>query len=188
MNVEQYKKRFYNLMESTMGDVKPLINEEESTVTFEVITNDWSKVPVEFNGFLVFPNYVELRPNLIPNGELLKTYFTENKNNLVANGYVLYTNNNVNYLLGVDIDNGQVGSGDCNIEKGTSEEYNKFYVEKKSGYNKLPIGATEYIIIKKTNDINYSLLGALINGKPCWTRLFESLTTKYKHLSNCWSS
>lgn len=27
MNIEQYKKRFYNLMESTMGDVKPLINE-----------------------------------------------------------------------------------------------------------------------------------------------------------------
>ena len=26
-NIEQYKKRFYNLMESTMGDVKPLINE-----------------------------------------------------------------------------------------------------------------------------------------------------------------
>ena len=27
-DIEQYKKRFYNLMESTMGDVKPLINEE----------------------------------------------------------------------------------------------------------------------------------------------------------------
>jgi hypothetical protein len=27
-NIEQYKKRFYNLMESTMGDAKPLINED----------------------------------------------------------------------------------------------------------------------------------------------------------------
>ena len=27
MNVEQYKKRFYNLMESTIGDVKPILNE-----------------------------------------------------------------------------------------------------------------------------------------------------------------
>jgi hypothetical protein len=27
-NIEQYKKRFYNLMESTMGDVKPLISEQ----------------------------------------------------------------------------------------------------------------------------------------------------------------
>jgi hypothetical protein len=30
-NIEQYKKRFFNLMESTMGDVKPLINEQELT-------------------------------------------------------------------------------------------------------------------------------------------------------------
>jgi len=30
-NIEQYKERFYNLMESTMGDVRPLIN--ESTLT-----------------------------------------------------------------------------------------------------------------------------------------------------------
>jgi hypothetical protein len=27
-NIEQYKQRFFNLMESTMGDVKPLINEQ----------------------------------------------------------------------------------------------------------------------------------------------------------------
>ena len=28
-NIEQYRKRFYGLMESTMGDVKPLINEQK---------------------------------------------------------------------------------------------------------------------------------------------------------------
>ena len=28
-NINQYRNRFYNLMESTMGDVKPLINEDE---------------------------------------------------------------------------------------------------------------------------------------------------------------
>jgi hypothetical protein len=27
-DIEQYKNRFFNLMESTMGDVKPLINEQ----------------------------------------------------------------------------------------------------------------------------------------------------------------
>lgn len=27
-NIERYRKRFYGLMESTMGDVKPLINEQ----------------------------------------------------------------------------------------------------------------------------------------------------------------
>ena len=178
-------KKVIRLTESDLVKIiKRVINEEKSP-SYEVITNQWNKFPNEFNGFLVFPNYVELRPNLIPNGELLKTYFTENKNNLTANGYVLYTNNNINYLLAVDIDNGQVGSGDCSIEKGTSEEYNQFYGKTQS-YNKLPIGATEYIIIKKTNDNNYSLLGALINGNPCWTHLFKSLTDKYGHLSKCW--
>jgi hypothetical protein len=27
-NIEQYKKRFFNLMESTIGDIRPLINEQ----------------------------------------------------------------------------------------------------------------------------------------------------------------
>ena len=30
-NIEQYRKRFYNLMESTMGDVKPIISEQPTT-------------------------------------------------------------------------------------------------------------------------------------------------------------
>jgi hypothetical protein len=30
-NIEQYKERFYNLMESTMGDVRPLISEQSET-------------------------------------------------------------------------------------------------------------------------------------------------------------
>ncbi len=184
-NIEQYKKRFFNLMESTMGDVKPLINEDEDTKSFEIITKEWDKLPENFSGYLVFYNWVDLRTSLIPNGDALKTYFTANKDNLTANGYVSFTNNGVNYLLAVDIDSGQVGAGECTIEKGTSEEFNKFY-EKASTYNKLPLGSTEYVIIKKTNDVNYSLLGALINGTPCWTHLSKSLTGKYGHLSNCW--
>ena len=31
MNIEQYKRRFFNLMESTIGDVKPLITEQTNT-------------------------------------------------------------------------------------------------------------------------------------------------------------
>ena len=30
-NIESYKNRFYNLMESTIGNVKPLISEQEET-------------------------------------------------------------------------------------------------------------------------------------------------------------
>ena len=38
-NINEYKKRFYNLMESTLGDVKPLIS--ETTMNLEpVITNE----------------------------------------------------------------------------------------------------------------------------------------------------
>ena len=28
-NIEQYKNRFFNLMESTIGDVRPLISEQD---------------------------------------------------------------------------------------------------------------------------------------------------------------
>jgi len=30
-NIEQYRKRFFNLMESTMGDVRPIISEQPTT-------------------------------------------------------------------------------------------------------------------------------------------------------------
>jgi hypothetical protein len=183
--------RFKQLLESTLGNVKPLIMEQETgnTITFEVITNDWSKLPNSFNGYLVFPNLITMRTNLIPNGEQLLNYYNTNADKLTAKGYVCYLNNNVMYLISLTIDNGQVGSGECTMEKGTLQEYNDFYGNGKApNYNQLPQGSTEYIIVKKTNDVNYSLLGALINGNPCWTHLFSSLTTKYKHLSNCWSS
>lgn len=45
-NIENYKNRFYNLMESTMGDVRPLINEELSVgkqVFFDVYKDDKTK-------------------------------------------------------------------------------------------------------------------------------------------------
>jgi hypothetical protein len=43
-NINDYKKRFYNLMESTMGDSKPLINEQytpekEITQAFQTLCN-----------------------------------------------------------------------------------------------------------------------------------------------------
>jgi hypothetical protein len=170
-------KTFYNF-----------INESEAS--FKVIKSEWSEIPNAVSGYLVSANLVEIRSSTIPNGESLKTYFTANKNILTAIGYVSFTNNGVNYLLAVDIDNGQVGSGECTIEKGTAEEFNNYYGNGKApSYNMLPQGSTEYIIIK-TYDASRSLLGALkkklLNDKPCWTYLSKSLTDKYKHLSNCW--
>jgi hypothetical protein len=48
-NMEQYKKRFYNLMESTMGDVKPLITEEnqESSISLSNINELYNKIVYE---------------------------------------------------------------------------------------------------------------------------------------------
>jgi hypothetical protein len=173
-------KKIVRLTESDLARiVKRVLSESnEDNKSFEVITNEWNKLPENFSGYLVFYNWVDLRTSLIPNGDELKTYFTANKDNLTANGYVSFTNNGVNYLLAVDIDSGQVGAGECTVKKGKAEEYN--------GFNRLPKGSTEYVIINKIKDSEYSLLGALINGTPCWTHLSKSLTGKYGHLSNCW--
>jgi peptidoglycan hydrolase-like protein with peptidoglycan-binding domain len=45
-NIEQYRKRFYNLMESTMGDVKPLIVEKDTHV------KDFQYMDGKFTGIL----------------------------------------------------------------------------------------------------------------------------------------
>jgi hypothetical protein len=189
--INEYKKRFNQLMESTMGNVKPLIMEQTTgkTMTFQVITNDWSALPSTgtFSGYLVFPNWITMRTHLIPNGEQLLKYYNENKNSLTANGYLCYVNNNTMYLISINIDNGQVGAGKCTIEKGTSKEFNDYY-GKAPDYNQLPQGSTEYMIIYKTNDMSYSLIGVLKGGSSCWTYLYKSLTNQYKHLSNCWTS
>ena len=41
MNIEQYKKRFFNLMESELGNVKPLISERAVIVKPE--EDEWCK-------------------------------------------------------------------------------------------------------------------------------------------------
>lgn len=45
MSIEQYRKRFFNLMESTMGDAKPLISEQaqmnDYTNAFNTIIKPW---------------------------------------------------------------------------------------------------------------------------------------------------
>ena len=90
--------RFRQLLESTMGNVRPLIMEQvtgdSQNLTFEIITNDWSKLPAQFSGYLVFPNLITMRTQQIPNGTQLLNYYNSNKDSLTANGYLCYTNNN----------------------------------------------------------------------------------------------
>ena len=42
MNIEQYKRRFFNLMESTIGDVKPLITEQITDTDIKEYKAKWS--------------------------------------------------------------------------------------------------------------------------------------------------
>lgn len=42
MNIEQYKRRFFNLMESTIGDVKPLIIEQITDTDIKEYKAKWS--------------------------------------------------------------------------------------------------------------------------------------------------
>ena len=44
MNIEQYRERFFNLMESTSGNVKPLITEDVKIVSPE--KDEWCKTNV----------------------------------------------------------------------------------------------------------------------------------------------
>lgn len=48
-NINDYKKRFYNLMESTIGDVKPLINEE-------ILPNPWTDTTTALQGIADYYN------------------------------------------------------------------------------------------------------------------------------------
>ena len=43
-NINEYKKRFYNLMESTMGDVKPLISEQDA----KQVAGPFGVAPVQY--------------------------------------------------------------------------------------------------------------------------------------------
>ena len=51
-NIEEYKKRFYNLMESTIGDAKPLVSEQfdnDENKEWEELVGDESELGSEEN-------------------------------------------------------------------------------------------------------------------------------------------
>jgi len=186
--------RFKQLLESQMGNVKPLISEqinsgETKNFKFQIITNDWKSLPTEFKGYLMFDNWIELRSHLIPNGAQIRKYYMENKSTLTADAYLSYVSGDIIYLITLDKDNGQLGAGDCTVERGTAKEYNDFYGNGKAPhYNVLPQGSTEYMIIVKNEDKNRSLLGVLKSGTSCWNFLFNKFSTQYGNLSDCWTT
>jgi hypothetical protein len=69
-NINDYKKRFYNLMESTMGDVRPLIFENEPISPIRPMTADEPISDEALNGF------TDVGPTTYRNGTW-KTYVKE---------------------------------------------------------------------------------------------------------------
>ncbi len=92
MNVEQYKKRFYNLMESTMGDVKPLITESETNKLegFKLVYAKFNPIlsdPSADSNFQKFMNSQPIR-EWIPNGEIKISNGSETKGINKRNGTI----------------------------------------------------------------------------------------------------
>jgi hypothetical protein len=77
-NINEYKRRFDVLLESTMGDVKPLINEAPQFEEFVVPTLDMVKSvnaysePIPTGGSFRSPNAVELKHKLSLSGNEYK--------------------------------------------------------------------------------------------------------------------
>lgn len=157
---------------------------------FKVVnSNKWNRIPEQVKGYLLFPNYIELRSHLIPYGDQLKTYYENNTDKFTDNGYATYVVDSIMYLIPINYDDGQTGAGNIDIEKGTKDEFDEFYGGGKSPqYNTLPEGSTDYLIIKKENDVNRSFLIALKNGTPCLNLLFKQFSSKYGDMSKCWGN
>ena len=75
-NIENYKQRFYNLMESTMGDVKPLISEQNSGIIYSV-----QNVNGKFRIFVTTPKYTTPTDaaTVFGTGTMWKDYNTEDE-------------------------------------------------------------------------------------------------------------
>lgn len=75
-NIENYKQRFYNLMESTMGDVKPLISEQNSGIKYSV-----QNVNGKFRIFVTTPKYTTPTDaaTVFGTGTMWKDYNTEDE-------------------------------------------------------------------------------------------------------------
>jgi hypothetical protein len=63
--IEQYKNRFFNLMESTIGDVKPLINEQTENPFYTFLKGKKYKM-YKFDEWSKLNEYGEIKGSLKP--------------------------------------------------------------------------------------------------------------------------
>lgn len=171
-------KKLY-LMEQPTGNTP--------TLTFKVVTNNWGELPKTFKANLVSKGAgggLYFGRFGMANSAQLDEYYKKNINTLTDDGYICYTANNTMYLIGVNIDNGQIGANDCTVERGNAADITKS--PEYNSYTKLPSGSTEYMIVKKPYDKDYSFLGVLKGGAPCWNFLYSNMSSQYGNMSKCW--
>jgi hypothetical protein len=94
MNIEQYKHRFFNLMESTIGDVKPLISEQTQPKEFIIgnakyrienitkLQDDWNRI-----------EFVKLMPNGTAEKQMKIGYVSLKKPKTILKNYKTPNNN-----------------------------------------------------------------------------------------------
>jgi hypothetical protein len=74
-NIEQYRKRFFNLMESTMGDVKPLISEQG---TINDLTAVWNNFKQRLINEVIKPMNLKHKFETGDGGDCVIVYFSDN--------------------------------------------------------------------------------------------------------------
>ena len=153
--------------------VRRVIKEQntDNKSNFKIITdNNWSELPSALESSTLSGVWggafyiLNQKKGEMPGLEKVITSEIDNKTCCMFK-----STDNVVYLFMYDglHPRGKVQS--ATIEKGTSEEYSKYYSKSKEMVKELPEGTTEYILIKPVQDTNLSSLIILKNGKVCST-------------------
>jgi hypothetical protein len=166
--------KIVRLTESDLNRLVRRVIKEQNTdnkSNFKIITdNNWSELPSALESSTlsgVFGGAIYIlrrKKDEVPGLEKVITADMYNKSCCMFK-----STDNVVYLFMYD---GMHAAGNvqrATIEKGTSEEYSKYYSKSKEMVKELPEGTTEYILIKTEQDTNLSSLIILKNGKVCST-------------------
>ena len=165
-------KRIVRLTESELVRLVRRVIKEQNTdneSNFKIITNNWSELPSALESSTLSGVWggafyiLNQKKGEMPGLEKVITSEIDNKTCCMFK-----STDNVVYLFMYDGIHPKGTVQSATIEKGTSEEYSKYYSKSKEMVKELPEGTTEYILIKPQNQKESSLI-ILKNGKPCFT-------------------
>lgn len=162
--------RIVRLTESDLNRlVRRVIREQQNgnTSKFKVITNNWSEFPPEIEPSTLTGQWggaAYIRNHNQEKMPELKNVITTDNDKMTC---CMFESNGIVYLFLYEGMHTRTPQS-CTIEKGTAEEYSKYYSNAKSMVTSLPEGATDYILIRP-QDKKMSSLVILKNGKTCFT-------------------